>query len=69
MPKKRVVVKGGGANLYRISISGNKHFVQHASVGLLMNSYKDIGKTSSLDDSLSLIRSHSGNEIKEISDE
>lgn len=67
MSKKRVVVKGGGKNLYSISVNGSKHFVQHVNVGFLTTSYKDIGRTTSLEDALSLIRSHSGKEIAEIS--
>ena len=63
---KRVVVKGGGKNLYRISIYAGKYAAQHTSVGLLSNSYKDIGTTRSLEDALSIIKSHSGKQIESI---
>lgn len=64
---KRVVVRGGGSNLYQITVSGRTHSVQKVTVNLLSNSYKNIGRTDSLDDALSLIRSHSGRDIESIS--
>ena len=63
---KKVVVNGGGDNLYRVSISGRTHSIDKVSVGLISNSYVNIGKTESLEDALSIIRSHSGCEIDTI---
>ena len=67
MAAKKVVTKGGGDNLFKINISGNKHYVKLVKVGFI-NSYIDIGETRSLEDALSLIRSYSGNEIDKITD-
>lgn len=63
---RRVVVQGGGANLYKISEYDSWFHVYHVSVGLLSDSNKSIGKTRSLTDALALIKAHSGKEIKEI---
>lgn len=65
--KKKVVVRGGGSNLYRITVSGKAHSVEKVTVNPLSTSYKNIGRTDSLDDALSLIRSHSGQDIESIS--
>lgn len=64
---KRVVVQGGGRNLYRIESSGNMFYVYHISVGWITDDKEFIGKTKSLEDAITLIRSYSGREIKEIS--
>ena len=64
---RKVVVKGGRKNLYRISeINGWFHAYQ-TDVGFLFDSNNNIGKARSLTDALDLIKSHSGMEIKEIS--
>lgn len=60
MAKKRVVVKGGGSNLYYISESSGTYYVYKGSSS-------QIGKTRSMDDAISIIRSHSGKEIESIS--
>ena len=52
--------------LYRVYSDGGKHSVSKVSVGLISNTYTNVGRTSSFEDALSLIRSHSGSEIKEI---
>ena len=67
MAAKKVVTKGGGQNLFKIGISGSKHYVMLVKVGLI-NSYIDIGETRSLEDAISLIRSYSGKEIEIITD-
>lgn len=66
MSKRKVVVEGGGKNLYEIAQSGEKFTARRVNVGLLGDSHNTIGTASSLDDALALIRSHSGHEIKEI---
>lgn len=63
---RRVVVKGGGANLYKISEYAGQLYVYHVSVGFLSNSNTSLGKTRSLQDALAIIKSHSGKEIAEI---
>lgn len=66
MSRRRVVVNGGGANLYYIGESNGRFWVTQKKVGILLDSDTDIGNTRSLDDALSLIRSHSGRGIKSI---
>lgn len=63
---KRVVVKGGGKNLYKISEHNGWFHAYHVDVGFISNSNSSIGKTKSLGDALELIKSHSGEEIQEI---
>lgn len=66
MPKREVVVEGGGKNLYEIHESGGKYTARQVTVGLISNSYSSIGTASSLEDAVSLIRAHSGREIKKL---
>jgi len=68
MATKRVVVSGGGDNLYRISIYGDKYTVSQVDVGVFTNDYNVIGKARSMDDALSIIKSHSGKSIIKITD-
>ena len=68
MATKRVVVKGSGDNLYRISIFGNKYTVSQVDVGIFSNDYNIIGEARSMEDALSIIKSHSGQSIKKITD-
>jgi len=68
MGAKKVVVEGGGQNLYHIAIHGREHTVSHVDVGLLMNDYKTVGRANSLEDALNIIKSHSGQQIKEVRD-
>jgi len=63
---REVVVKGGGANLYQIDEYGGKYTAYKVSVGFLGNSKSSIGAANSLEDAISLIRAHSGREIKSI---
>lgn len=65
--EKKVVVKGGGKNLYKISESNGWHYVYKIEVGLMSSGKSEIGKTRSMPDALDLIRSYSGREIQEIS--
>ena len=58
MSKKKVVVKGGGSNLYYVSESFGTIYVYKGSA--------QIGKTKTMDDAIALIRSHSGKEIESI---
>jgi hypothetical protein len=51
--------KGGGKNLYRISIYGGKYHAEVVQVGFITNSFKSIGSTRRLEDALSLIKSDS----------
>lgn len=63
---KRVVVRGGGKNLYKISEYAGWFHVYHVEVWPISNSDRSIGKTRSHRDALDLIRSHSGRDIQEI---
>ena len=68
MATKRVVVQGGGDNLYRISIYSDKYTISHVDVGDFSNDYHVIGEARSMDDALSIITSHAGQSIKKITD-
>jgi hypothetical protein len=63
---RKVVVQGGGANLYKISEYDGWFYAYKVDVGFFSNSNRSIGKARSLKDALDLIKSHSGKEIKEI---
>ena len=58
MTKKIVIVKGGGSNLYYVSESFGTIYVYKGS--------GQIGKTKTMEDALTLIRSHSGRDIESI---
>ena len=64
--KRRVVVEGGGADLYEIEESSGRYLATHVRVGILANRRESVGSASSLEDALSLIRSFSGRAIKRI---
>jgi hypothetical protein len=68
MAAKRVVVSGGGENLYRISIYDNKYTVSQVDVGYITNDYNRIGEARSMDDALRIIKAHSGQSIIKITD-
>jgi hypothetical protein len=63
---KKVVVQGGGANLYKVSEYGGWFHAYHVSVGIVFDSNSSLGKTRSLRDALELIKMHSGKEIESI---
>lgn len=65
MARKKVIVRGGGENLYYVSESGGWFYAKKGSV---WGSDKDIGKARSLEDALSIIKSHSGQEVEKIED-
>ena len=56
--KKKVVVKGGGSNLYYVSESSGTIYVYKGDT--------QIGKTKKMEDAIDLIKSHSGREIESI---
>jgi hypothetical protein len=60
MSKKTVVVEGG--NLYTVGESSGTFYVRRGDGW----SGTDIGKTRSFDDAVSLIKSHSGRQIRSI---
>lgn len=66
MSTRTVVVEGGGANLYEISDSGGRYYAYHVRVHLLSNDRNSIGSAGSLEDAYSLIKSHSGKQIKSV---
>jgi hypothetical protein len=63
---KRVVVKGGGKNLYKLSEYDGWFHVYQVDVGFISDTNNSIGKTRSLADALDLIKSHSGKDIQKI---
>lgn len=66
MEAKKVVVQGGGKNLFKVSYSSGYFYVYKVDVGLLTDHLHDIGKSRNLEDALSIIRSYSGREIDKI---
>lgn len=67
MAAKKVVVKGGGRNLFKVSEYNGTFYVYQVEVGLLADDKHQIGKTTSLEDALTLIRSYTGKDIEKIS--
>ena len=59
MAKKKVVVKGGGDNLYYVSESSGTIYVSRGNG-------TSLGTTKTMEDALALIKSHSGREIERI---
>ena len=62
MSKARVIVKGGGRNLYYVSEQSGKFYVYQG--GFFGKS--QIGKSNSMSSALSLIKSHSGKAIERV---
>jgi hypothetical protein len=62
---KRVVTKGGGENLYKI-VGSSKLEIFHVKVGTFSDTKSKIGSSRNLEDALSIIKSHSGSQIKYI---
>jgi len=62
---KRVVTQGGGDNLFKIT-GTNKLEVYIVKVGTFINTTRKIGSARSLEDALSIIKSYTGKQIKEI---
>jgi hypothetical protein len=67
MEAKKVVVKGGGSNLFKVTYYSGIYYVYKVKIGLITDDKYDIGTTKSFDDALSLIRSYSGQVIDYIS--
>ena len=67
MNTKKIVVRGGGENLYEVRETYAEFYAYKIDVGLLWNSEKYLGKTRRFDAALALIRAHSGREILNIS--
>lgn len=66
--EKKVVVKGGGKNLFKVSSYDGTYYVYQVNAGFISNENNLIGKTRSLEDALTLIRSYSGKDIEKISE-
>lgn len=62
----KVVVHGGGANLYRISEHDGWFHAYHVDSSILAFTDRNIGKARTFQGALELIKSHSGKEVKEI---
>lgn len=63
---RRVVVQGGGDNLYSIGEYDGRFTAYKVRVQPLGDSKTSIGTARSLEDAVTLIRAHSGREIKTI---
>ena len=63
--KTRVVVRGGGENLYEVSESSG-WFHTYKVGGVLFSSRTSIGKAKTFDQALDIIKSHSGREIEKV---
>lgn len=68
MAERKVVVQGGGSNLYKISEYDGAFYAYKADVGLLSVSLSSIGSARSLSDAIEIIKAHSGKQIETISD-
>jgi hypothetical protein len=64
----KVVVEGGGRNLYKITEYNGRYHAYQVTVNLLINDNDSIGKASSLEGALSLIKSHSGESIEKLTE-
>jgi hypothetical protein len=65
--RKKVTVKRGNGNYYKV-IGDSKLEVYCTKTGFISNSSNSIGSVRSLEDAISLIRSHSGSEVASIQD-
>lgn len=65
--KKRVVTQGGGNNLFKIT-GTDKLEIYIVYVGYVFDRTKKIGAAINLEDALSIIKSYSGNQIKDIAE-
>ncbi len=63
MGKKKVVVEGGGENLYYVSESSGTIYVYK---GAVWGSDTQIGKVRAMRDAIAIIENHSGRKIKSI---
>ena len=63
---KRVVTQGGGSNLFKIT--GTNKLEIFIVSGDFFSSKKKIGGARNLEDALSIIKSYSGKQIKDISE-
>ena len=63
---KRVATQNKGDNLFRISGS-SKLYIYKIEVGLFLKKIK-IGSARNLEDALSIIKSYSGSQIKDVSE-
>jgi len=62
---KRVSTKNSGQNLYKI-VGSSKLEIYQVKVGTFSDSKSKIGSARNLEDALSIIKSHSGSQIKEV---
>lgn len=62
MAIKKVVVKGGGSNLYYVAESSDRIYIYKASGGLF-GGKTQIATAKRLEDALAIIKAHSGRAI------
>ena len=68
MSDKKIVVQGGGKNLFRISESSGWFHASECDPGFLSNSFTSIGKARTLAEALTLIKSYTGKNVQSMSD-
>jgi hypothetical protein len=68
MSERKVVVRGGGDNLFKVSEYKSWFYVSQVDPGVFSDSHNNIGKTNSLKDAIELIRAYSGKDIDKICD-
>lgn len=66
MKTKRVIVNNGYQNLFKISETNGMFTISQIIVGLFLDKTKKIGTAKNFDDALSIVKSYSGAEVKEI---
>jgi hypothetical protein len=68
MSTKKVVVEGKGMNLFKVSESSGWFYAYQVDPGFISDTLVSVGKSRSLSDALTLIKSFTGKNIKSMSD-
>jgi hypothetical protein len=68
MSTKKIVVEGKGMNLFKVVESYDWFYAYEVDPGFFSDTNKSIGKSRSLADALTLIRSYTGKNISSMSD-
>lgn len=62
----RVVVEGGGRNLYYIRARAGEFHVYHHRVNLIWDDENLVGSADDADDAIELVREHAGEEVESV---
>lgn len=68
MSNTKVVTKGGGNNLFKVSEYDRMFYVSMEGLGFFATGAKSLGKAGSLQYALELIKAHTGKDIEKITD-